>query len=186
MRKLLVFNNVSLDGCFVDAKSDMSWAHKHDAEWAAFTESNAKGGGVLVFGRATYQMMAGYWPTPMAAKNSPGVAERMNQLSKIVFSRTLNEVTWANTTLIKEDMAGAVRKMKAEDGPDLVIMGSGSIVSQLSQERLIDEYQIVLNPVALGHGRSLFEGMLDRLSLKLMSSRVFGNGNVFLCYEPIA
>ena len=186
MRNVLVFNNVSLDGSFADDKGDMSWAHKHDSEWTEFTENNAKGGGVLVFGRVTYQMMAGYWPTPMAAKNNPTVADRMNQLSKLVFSRTLNEVTWANTTLVKEDLAGTVRKMKSEDGPGLVIMGSGSIVAQLAQERLIDEYQIVVNPIALGQGRTLFAGMRDRLNLKLKSSRAFGNGNVFLCYEPVS
>ncbi len=88
--------------------------------------------------------------------------------------------------VVKDDLAGGVRKMKAEDGPDLVIMSSGTIAAQLSQERLIDEYQIVVNPVALGGGRTLFEGMRDRLNLTLKSSRAFGNGNVFLRYEPVS
>ena len=88
MRKLIVFNMVSLDGFFVDSKGDMSWAHKHDAEWNAFVGGNASGSGVLVFGRKTYELMASYWPTPMALQNSPIVAKGMNDMPKIVFSRT--------------------------------------------------------------------------------------------------
>ena len=84
MRKLIVFNMVSLDGFFVDSKGDMSWAHKHDAEWNAFVSGNASGSGVLVFGRITYELMASYWPTPMALQNSPIVAKGMNDMPKIV------------------------------------------------------------------------------------------------------
>jgi dihydrofolate reductase len=80
MRGLIVFNHVSLDGYFVDKKGDMRWAHKQDPEWNEFVAANARGGGVLLFGRVTYEMMASYWPTPMAAQNSPAVAEHMNNL----------------------------------------------------------------------------------------------------------
>jgi dihydrofolate reductase len=148
MRKLSVFNHVTLDGYFVGANGDMSWAHKDsgDAEWSAFVAQNAGGGGVLVFGRITYQMMESYWPTPMAKKNDPGVAERMNALPKVVFSRTLASVSWSNTTLVKSGLVAEIRKLKAQSGLDLVIMGSGTIVAQLAPEGLIDEYQVVLNP----------------------------------------
>ena len=88
MRKLVVFNMVSLDGFFVDAAGDMSWAHKHDDEWNSFVSGNASGNGMLLFGRVTYDMMAGYWPSPMALQNSPVVAKGMNEMPKIVFSRT--------------------------------------------------------------------------------------------------
>ena len=187
MRKLIVFNQVTLDGYFVDPKGDMSWAHKShdDAEWNQFVAGNASGGGTLLFGRVTYQMMASYWPTPMAAQNSPEVAAHMNQLPKVVFSRTLNEATWSNTRLMKGDLATAVRTLKDEPGPGMAILGSGSIVSQLSDARLIDEYQVIVNPLALGKGRTMFEGMKQRLDLRLISSRAFGNGNVLLCYEPM-
>jgi dihydrofolate reductase len=186
MRKLVVFNQVSLDGYFVDAKGDMGWAHKagDDAEWNAFVADNAGGGGVLLFGRITYDLMASYWPTPLAAQNDPVLAEHMNDLSKVVFSRTLEKASWKNTTLVKSDPAAAVRKMKAEPGQGLVILGSGTIVSQLAQTGLIDEYQLVMNPIVLGGGRTMFDGIKQKLALKLTRSRTFGNGNVVLCYEP--
>ena len=184
MRKLIVFNMVSLDGFFVDGKGDMSWAHKQDAEWNAFVSGNASGSGVLVFGRITYQLMASYWPSPMALQNSPAVAKGMNEMPKIVFSRTLDSASWSNTKLFKGDLATEVRNLKKESGPDMVILGSGTIVSQLAQENLIDEYQLAVSPIVLGKGRTLFEGVKEKLNLKLTSSRMFGNGTVFACYQP--
>ena len=187
MRRLIVFNNITLDGYFTDANNDMSWAHaKADPEWNSFVAENAKGGGVLLFGRITYEMMASYWPTPQASKQAPEVAERMNHLPKVVFSRTLDQAPWNNTKLVKGDLAAEVRKMKKEAGDNMVLMGSGQIVSQLTQEGLIDEYQFVVHPIVLGKGRTLFEGVTKKLNLKRTKSRTFGNGNTFLCYEPVA
>ena len=186
MQRLIVFNSISLDGYFVDAKGDMSWAHTSvaDPEWDAFVAGNASGGGVLLFGRITYELMASYWPTPLAAQNSPAVADGMNKHQKVVFSRTLNAVTWNNTRLSKGDPAAEVRKLKQEPGEGMVILGSGSIVSQLAREGLIDEYQLVVIPIVLGTGRTMFEGIGKKLNLRLKSSRAFKNGNVVLCYEP--
>jgi dihydrofolate reductase len=184
MRRLIAFEQVSLDGFFVDGKGDMSWAHKQDPEWNEFTAGNASGGGVLLFGRVTYQMMEGFWPTEAARQQFPAVAEGMNQAQKVVFSRSLDKVSWPNTTLVKSDPAAHVRKMKQEDGPGLAIMGSGTIVSQLAQAGLIDELQMVVNPVILGQGRTLFEGVEDRIGLRLTRTRAFQNGNVVLYHEP--
>jgi dihydrofolate reductase len=185
MRTLTAFNSVSLDGYFVDATGDMSWAHQGaDAEWSEFVSGNARGGGTLVFGRVTYQMMASYWPSPMAKKNDPVVAERMNSLPKVVFSRTLTDASWRNTTLVNNDMPGAIRRMKKEPGDGMVILGSGAIVAQLTQEKLIDEYQIIVIPVVLGGGRTMFEGVRDKPRFKLTGSRTFRNGNAMLCYQP--
>jgi dihydrofolate reductase len=186
MRKLVVFNQVTLDGYIADINGDMSWAHKQDAEWNTFVQENASGGGELLFGRITYELMTSYWPTPYAMKNDPIVAERMNNLPKVVFSRTLEKASWNNTKLVKGDMAAEIRKMKKKPGENMVVFGSGSVVSQLAQEGLIDEYQIVVNPVALGKGRTMFEGIKEKLTLKLTKTRTFGNGNVLLCYEPMA
>jgi dihydrofolate reductase len=186
MRRLAVFNSVSLDGYFVDGNGDMSWAHKNDDEWNAFVAGNASGSGVLVFGRITYEMMASYWPTPMALQNFPTVAKGMNDMQKVVFSRTLDQVSWRNTKLLKGDLPTEIRKMKKEPGPDMVILGSGSIVSQLAQQNLIDEYQTALSPIVLGKGRTLFEGVKRKLDFKLTKSRNFRNGSVFLCYETVA
>ncbi len=182
MPKLVVFNHVSLDGYFVDGSGDMRWAHREDTEWSAFAAENAGGGGRLLMGRVTYEMMASYWPTPHARENAPIVADRMNGLPKVVFSRTLASATWTNTKLVKTDLAGEVRRMKDEPGPNLVILGSGSIVSQLAAAGLVDEYQIVVNPIALGSGRTLFETLEKRLPLELRSTRSFKNGNVVLSY----
>lgn len=184
MRKILVFNSVTVDGYFTDNGGDMSWAHKQDPEWNEFVAENSQSGGELLFGRVTFQLMESFWPTPMAAQQFPEVAEQMNKLRKVVFSRTLDSVSWENTRLLKGDLVEEVRKLKQEPGPDMVIMGSGSIISQLAPEYVIDEYQIVVNAVALGAGRTMFEGMKGRLNLRLTKTRAFENGNVLLCYQP--
>ena len=184
MRNLIVFNMMSLDGYIADSKGDMSWAHKHDEEWNSFAASNASGDAVLLFGRATYDMMASYWPTAIASQNSPVVAKRMNELQKIVFSKTMDKASWSNTTLVKGDLVTEVKRLKQQPGAGMVILGSASIVAQLTSARLIDEYQIAVNPVILGCGKSMFAGITEKLNLKLSKSRTFGNGNVFLSYEP--
>jgi dihydrofolate reductase len=183
MRKIHVFNNVSLDGFFTDEKNDMSWAHQRDEEWNAFAGGNAGGDGELLFGRVTYEMMAAFWPTPQAAAMLPQVAAGMNRLRKTVFSRTLDTVSWQNTTLVKGDLVAGVKTLKQQPGPDLVIMGSGSLVSQLTEAGLIDEYQIVVNPIVLGKGRTLFETVEGKVNLTLTKTRAFKNGNVVLWYE---
>ncbi|MEP7362780.1 MAG: dihydrofolate reductase family protein [Acidobacteriota bacterium] len=185
MRKLTVFNHVSLDGYFTDAGGDMSWAHQgaDDPEFQQFSASNASGEGELLFGRVTYQMMAGFWTTPAAAQMMPKVAEGMNRMRKNVFSRTLDSVSWDNTRLIKGDLVAEARKLKEQPGPDMVILGSGSVVAQLAAAGLIDQFQVIVNPVVLGKGRTMFEGVPERLQLRLTSSRTFGNGKVFVTYE---
>jgi dihydrofolate reductase len=188
MRKLSVFNNVSLDGYFTDAKNDMSFAHNTvpDPEWQAFVQGNAGGGGVLVFGRITYEMMAAFWPTPAAAAQMPEVAAGMNGMQKIVFSRTLTKADWANTTLVKGDLVAEIRRLKEQAGPGMAILGSGTIVAQLTPHRLIDEYQFAVVPVVLGKGRTMFDGMRERVQMRMVSSRSFKNGNVLATYVPAA
>jgi len=187
MPRLVVFNSVTLDGYFAGANGDISWAHagSQDVEWNAFVAENARGGGVLMFGRITYELMASYWPTRAALESNPVVAERMNNLPKVVFSRTLDTASWNNTTLVKGDIAAEMRKMKNVPGQDMVIFGSGTIVSHLTDERLIDEYQIIVIPIVLGEGRTMFEGVKNTLTLKRTKTRTFGNGNVVLTYEPV-
>ena len=186
MRNLIVFNHLSIDGYFTGGNGDISWAHtgSDDPEFQEFVAGNASGEGQLLFGRVTYDLMAGYWPTPLADQQNPVVAKAMNNMQKVVFSRTMEKPLWKNTKLIKTDIVSEIRKMKNESGPGMVIMGSGTIVSQLAQERVIDEYQLLINPVAIGKGRTLFDGMNKILSLNLMSTRTFKNGKVFLRFEP--
>lgn len=186
MRKIHVFNNLSLDGYFADASGAMDWAHKQDEEWNAFSGENAGGEGELLFGRVTYEMMASFWPTPQAAQMMPEVAAGMNAMRKYVFSRTLASADWQNTTLLSGDLADQARILKSQPGPGLVILGSGSIVSQLTEAGLIDSYQLVICPIVLGSGRTLFETVRANVQLRLVNSRTFQNGNVVLSYERIA
>ncbi|MEO8359494.1 MAG: dihydrofolate reductase family protein [Vicinamibacteria bacterium] len=184
MGKINAFNQISLDGYFTDARNDMSWAHKdpNDVEWNEYVGGNSSGDGGLLFGRITYELMAGFWPTPQAAAMMPEVAAGMNRMKKYVFSRTLTEVAWQNSTLLKDDLATEVRKLKS--GPsDLAILGSGSLIAQLTDLRLIDQYQFVMNPIVLGSGRTTFQGVKERLSLRHTSTRTFKNGNVVISYE---
>ncbi len=183
MRKLITFHNVTLDGCFADAQGDVSWAHDNDAEFNEFVSGNASGDGELLMGRITYDLMASYWPTPITAANDPVVADGMNRMTKIVFSRTLHQTSWSNTKLMKSDLVSTVRKIKSEPGPGLAILGSGSIITRLAPEGLIDEYQLVVHPIVMGGGRPLFDGLQKRLDLKLSKTRTFRSGKVYLCYE---
>jgi len=188
MRKLGVFNQISVDGYFSTPNGDMSWAHRpdDDEEFKQFVAGNASGGGALVFGRKTYQMMASFWPTPAAAEQFPVVAEHMNALPKFVFSRTLTEAPWNNTRLLNDNLVTEMQKLKSQPGPDMAILGSGTLVSQLSRAGLIDEYQMLVTPVVLGEGRTLFEGLNHVLDLTLVKTRTFRNGKAFLVYQPKA
>ncbi len=192
MPKLASFTTISLDGFFCDSDGDFRWAHNpvQDKAWDSFVAGNAQGGGILLFGRVTYDLMKIYWPTPMAAQNNPLVAERMNSMQKIVFSRTLDQASfsktaWSNTQLIKGNLVEEVCRLKQDCQQGIAILGSGSIVSQLAQAGLMDEFQIVVAPIVLGKGRGLFSGLKQHLNLKLTESHSFNNGNTFLRYEPI-
>ena len=185
MRKLHVFNQITLDGYFSGPNGDISWAHKtpDDSEWNNFVAENATGGGELLFGRVTYDLMKSYWPTPEAMKNDPVVAEQMNSLPKVVFSRSLDKASWNRTRLVKGDLVAEVRRMKQEPGKTMVILGSGSIVSQLTQAGLIDVYQLVVNPIVIGKGRTMFEGVDKEIGLERTDTRSFKNGNVLVSYQ---
>ncbi len=186
MRKLIVFNHITLDGFFVDGDGSMAWAKSAnpDPEYNAFVAENASGGGTLLFGRVTYELMIKYWPTPMAKQHDPVVAENINKMAKIVFSKTLDHASWNNTTVMKGDLVAEVQKLKQETGNGIAILGSGTIVSQLAPAGLIDEYQVVVNPIILGKGRTMFEGVKEQLNLKLTKTRSFKSGKFYACYEP--
>jgi dihydrofolate reductase len=180
MRKLRVFESISIDGYFTDARGDMSWAHagREDAEFAEWVSGNASSGGELLFGRKTYQMMEAFWPTSIAAQQMPAVAEGMNAARKYVVSRTV-EPTWNNTHVLRTELTEAVRNLKASDGPDIALLGSGSVAAQLGEARLVDEYQFVVIPVALGSGRTIYT---TGCTLRLLEQRAFRCGNVVVTY----
>jgi len=181
----LVFNLVTLDGYFEGLNRDISW-HNVDAEFNEYAIDMLNSVDTLLFGRVTYDLMAGFWPTPDAIKNDPVVAEKMNSLPKIVFSKTLKKVEWNNTRLVKENIEEEIKNMKNQPGKDMALLGSGSIQSQLAQRGLIDEYRIMVNPIILGNGTPLFKDINERLKLKLIKTRTFRNGNVLLYYHSVS
>jgi dihydrofolate reductase len=180
MRKLRVFESISIDGYFTDANGDMSWAHagREDAEFTDWVSGNASSGGELLFGRKTYQMMEAFWPTPMAAQQMPAVAKGMNAARKYVASRTI-QPEWHNAHLLQGELLNAVRDLKASEGPDIAVLGSGSVAAQLGEAGLVDEYQFVIIPVALGGGRTVFA---KPRKLRLLDQRAFRCGNVVVTY----
>jgi len=184
MGKLVVFDFISLNGFYKGPGGDLSWAHG-DEESDAFAVEANKEGGMLIFGRGTYEMMAGFWPTPYAHALNPALADGMNKVEKVVFSTTLVKPEWNNTRVVKEDMIEEIKMLKQIRGKDMAILGSGSIVNQLAEEGLIDEFQIMIHPIVLGSGTPILNGIKRKLNLKLVSSRVFKSGKVLLCYEPV-
>ena len=183
MRKLSMFNLVTLDGYFTGEDGDISW-HRVDDEFQKLAQAQSNSGKTLFFGRVTYELMARFWPSAEALRDDPVVARGMNSSEKIVFSRTLESADWINTTLVKGHLLEHIQKLKMGSGAEMTVLGSGSIVAQLAEEGLIDEYQVLLVPVAIGKGRALFEGLRKPLALKLTGTRTFGNGNVLLTYVP--
>lgn len=181
MRKLIVFNFVSLDGYYCGQAGEIDW-HQVDDEFHSFAVEQLDEVGTPLFGRVTYEMMAGYWTSEMAVKNDPAVAGPMNRLPKIVFSRTLVNADWNNST-VSARVPQTIHELRGQTGKNLFIFGSGQIVQACAQRGLIDEYRIMVNPVVLGSGRSMFQGV-SRFPLKLVKSRAFRNGNVLLCYAP--
>ena len=179
---------VTLDGFFEGPNKELDW-HIVDEEFKEYAIDLLSKVDALLFGRVTYQLMADYWPAaatnPSTSKSDLEIADKMNNLPKIVFSKTLQEVKWNNSRLVKENIAEEISKMKQQPGKVMVIFGSGSIVSNFMQHGLIDEYRIIVNPVVLGNGNPLFKGIKDKHNLNLLKTRAFSSGVVILYYEPV-
>lgn len=186
MKTISVFNHVSLDGYFAGPNGESDWFHEtgKDDEYETYIHQQSTAGNTLLFGRTTYEMMKSYWPTPDAIKTDPAMAEVMNDSPKIVFSKTLPGVEegphWKNVTLRREIDRDEIVELKKKT--DVTILGSGSIVRQLTNLGLIDEYHLVVVPVVLGSGKSLFEDV-RMTKLKLEDSRKFANGLVVLVHR---
>jgi len=184
MAKLSVFNFVSLDGYYKDINNKTDWHTHGGEEEGKFSADSAQSGSILIFGRVTYDMMAGFWPSPMAHEMFPEVADGMNKSEKIVFSKKMKKADWSNTKVVSGDIADEIKKLKKSAKNDMTILGSGSIVTQLAEAGLIDTYMFMVDPIAIGNGTSIFKGMKRQLNLKLISSRAFKSGAVLNTYEP--
>ena len=183
MRKIFSFLVVTVDGYYEGPNQEFDFWIVDD-EFNEFSVEQLGEVDTLVFGRVTYEGMAAYWPTPAAADDDPRVAATMNSISKIVVSRTLDKAEWANTRLVKG--AEELTTLKQRPGKDIAIFGSSDLTVSLLQLGLVDELRIMVNPVVLGAGKSVFRTADKRIRLKLLKSRPFNSGNVLLYYQPAA
>jgi dihydrofolate reductase len=183
MARLTAYTFTTLNGFYKGPGDDISW-HTHGDEEAQYSVDSLAEQGTLLFGRKTYEQMANFWPTPMAAEQYPEVAKGMNRADKIVFSRTPFTPEWEGTRCISGDIVAEVRKLKETADKDMIILGSGSIVSLFADNGLIDGHQIMIDPVAIGQGTPLFDSITHTLRFRLTDSRVFSSGTVLLSLAP--
>ncbi len=178
MRKVIVSNVASLDGFFESRSKELDWVVT-DAEFFDYAKGLLRTVDTLLFGRATYLHMANYWPTAPVDE----IAGKMNNLPKIVFSKTLQKAEWNNSRLVASNIEEEVSRLKGQPGKDMVIFGSAMLASYLLRWGLVDEYRVILQPVLLGSGSPLFRDITERIRMKLISVRSFGSGVVLASYQ---
>jgi len=195
MRRVVAFDRVSADGYFAGPDGNLDWTVP-DQEIDKSAAGRLLGTGTILFGRRTYEQFEAFWPhvlddsptapDPHAAlRRSPelrAMAVWINEATKVVVSRTRKDVSWKNSRLLHEFDPGEIEAMKRQPGTDIMIFGSGSIVSQLTQHGLIDEYQFIVNPIVLGSGRQLLSGLSKSVRLDLLEAKQYPSGNVMLRY----
>jgi dihydrofolate reductase len=197
MRRIVMFNRVTADGYFAGPDGNLNWVvpdpelDRSAAEAIARSDTDT-----ILFGRRTYELFQAFWPHSLddsptspdphnSGRRSPemrDMAIMLNDTTKLVFSRTLKEVSWKNSRLLHELDPRAIEAMKRQPGKDMIIFGSGSIVSQLTQHGLIDDYHFVVGPILLGSGRPLLSGVPKSLRLDLLEAKAYPSGNVMLRY----
>lgn len=185
MRSVILLMHVSLDGFVAGPNGEMDWIRFDDEQIDDVAEITASADTAL-FGRVTYQMMAGYWPTaaddPAASKHDIDHARWVNPAPKLVFSRTLESVEWENARIVRDNMAAEITRLKAQPGKNLLMIGSATTAHTFMQLGLIDEYRINVNPVVLGGGLPLFAGVKQRFDLKRVGAKPYTSGVIGLHY----
>ncbi len=184
MRKIVMLNRISIDGFFAGPNGEIDWfVHDPEVDKAAHEMMDPD---TLLFGRETFQMFESYWPhvekNPNASQGDQFLAEELSQMTKVVFTKTLKAASWVNTELTKNNLITEAKKLKQAKGADITIFGSGTLVQQLSNEGLIDEYLFIVTPVVLGMGKPLFTNV-GGINLELLETRRFTSGNVLLRYR---
>ena len=184
MGKLTSFTFITLNGFYKGPGEDISW-HQHSNAAGKFSNEASQSYNILLFGRKTYELMAAFWPTPAAAEAYPIVAAKMNSAKKIVCSNTLKSTTWENSSIISGDIVTKLQVLKQEEERDITLLGSGSLITQLSNAGLIDSYMLMIDPLVIGKGTPVFDGLHHQLNLNLTTSRIFEEeGIVVFNYEP--
>jgi len=194
MRRIVMFNRVSADGFFAAADGNLDWIVR-DEEVDRHGASGIPSTDTVILGRRTYEQFASFWPHVLNAPapvdpHGPGgfspelhaFARALTDMTKLVFSTKLKNVTWENSRVQRDIDPHAIEAMKRQPGKDMIIFGSGSIVTQLTRHGLIDEYQLIVNPVLLGSGQPLLAGLTGTAALELLEARRFPSGNVMLRY----
>lgn len=195
MRRIIMFNRVTPEGFFAASDGNLNWAMPDEELDKAATEGGADVDAML-FGRRTYDMFESFWPhaqvdsptardphSPRRSQAIRAMAVWINDTPKIVFSKTRKSVTWKNSRLLSDIDAREIEALKKQPGKDMIIFGSGSLVAKLTQLRLIDEYQFIVNPLLLGSGRPLFSGDIAKsVKLRLAEARPYASGIVKLRY----
>ncbi|MBS1663240.1 MAG: dihydrofolate reductase family protein [Bacteroidetes bacterium] len=181
MRKIIAAMNITIDG-FCDHTAMMADEEIHNH----YTDL-LKNAGAILYGRKTYQLMESAWPalvkTPSGDKSMDDFAIAIDNVPKIVFSKTLKTVTWKNTKLLNEIVKEQIVALKQQDGKDIFV-GSPGLISALTELGLIDQFQPCVHPVIAGNGLSLFKTVTDRIELKLLKTKTFPSGQIMLYHEP--
>ncbi len=188
MRNLIFFMHTSLDGFVAGPNGEMNWI-KVDEEMFDFVGTMTDNSDTALYGRVTYEMMQGYWPTagdaPGASKHDKEHSAWYKKVSKIVLSKTISEKELHNTTVIRDQLADHINRIKKQDGKNILIFGSPRASQSLLNERLIDEFWLFVNPILLGQGMPLFKGVTGTTQLKLVESISFTNGVMALHYSKL-
>jgi dihydrofolate reductase len=182
MAKLNSFTFMSLNGFYKGMDEDIQW-HQHGKEEAEYSVESLKTGNTLLFGRKTYEMMKSFWPTQMAFDTYPEVADLMNKAEKLVVSSSVTSADWNNTKIIHNNLVENIERLKLTHKNDITILGSGSLLRQLSEANLIDAYQIMIDPVFIATGQPILDNINRNINLKLKKSRVLNSGTILLFYE---
>ena len=196
MRRIVVFNRVSADGYFAKPDGDLSWFVPDEAIDRAGADQMPHFDAML-FGRRTYEMFEHFWPTVQGAQPAPdphdpnrktetiaAMAAWINRTQKLLISKTRAQLSWQNSHLLGEFRAEKLQELKAQPGKDIIVFGSGSIVSQLSAHGLVDEYQFIVSPLLLGSGKAVVSGVEGTRPLELLEAKAYDSGNVVLRYAP--
>ncbi len=183
MRKIKVVEWLSADGFFSGVKGETDWFIM-DEGTAQYLSNLFNSFDTILLGQVTYKMFSAYWPKPDPSDGNPQeLTDFMNNSRKIVFSKTLDKADWRNTDVFKTITLKEIKKLKKESGKDIVIFGSGSIVSKLTKLKMIDDYHFLVNPVFLGKGKPIFKNTEAKAALKLLDSKKFECGNMILHYK---
>ncbi len=184
VRKIFLFQNISVDGCFEAPGHDISGFNTRDDHFDSFSPTAGSRVDAILFGHRTYDLMKSFWSTRQAAQMLPDIARFMNESQKYVASRSPFDPGWQKVTVLSGDISQAVRSLKEQPGKDIILFGSNTLCVSLLEAGLLDEVQLLVNPFVMGSGSPLFQGLHSSLALRLVDTHAYPSGKVLLTYQP--